>query len=199
MLNVNRDDATGFRLDTLITCKQHANPVTQGHDILTTRTDYINKYPSIIQTTSYNFTRTNTTGEVCVGVVKAPPIHSKNPAEHYSDIQMLSQMEDLLPVFHNQETSSPKEIDCIRVDGASDAHEIVQYYGTEWHINHGTVATLVTSRCSGSSYLDRVELQNGCLSLDHSNAFIPSTLGGSYIDPNTGKENLNLAIMAYNV
>ena len=81
---MNRDDATGFRLDTLTTCKQHANPVTQGHDILTTRTDYVNKYPSIIQTTSYNFTRTNTTGEVCVGVVKAPPIHSKNPAQHYS-------------------------------------------------------------------------------------------------------------------
>ena len=207
ILNVNRDDATGFRLDTLTTCKQHANPVTQGYDILTTRTDYVNKYPSIIQTTSYNFTCTNTTGEVCVGVVKAPPIHSKNPTQHYSDIQMLSQMEDLLPVFHNQETSSPKEIDCIRVDGASDegpAHEIVQYYWTEWHINHGKVATLITSRCSGSSYLNRVELQNGCLSLGHSNTFIPSTLGGSCIDPNTGKvdqtklkENLNLAITVY--
>ena len=207
ILNVNRDDATGFRLDTLTTCKQHANPVVQGQDILTTRTDYVNKYPSIIQTTSYNFTHTNTTGEVCVGVVKAPPVHCKNPAQHYSDLQMLSQMEDLIPVFHNLETNSPKEIDCIRVDGASDegpAHEVVQYYWTEWHINHGKTVTLVTSRCSGSSYLNRVELQNGCLSLGHSNTFIPSTLGGSCIDPHTGKvdqtklkENLNLAITAY--
>lgn len=38
-----------------------------------------------IQTSSYNFTRTNTTGEVCIGLVKAPPIHCKNPAQHYSD------------------------------------------------------------------------------------------------------------------
>ena len=34
ILNVNREDATGFRLDTLTTCKQHANPVVQGQDIL---------------------------------------------------------------------------------------------------------------------------------------------------------------------
>ena len=47
-------------------------------------------------------------------------------------------------------------------------------------------------------------IANGCLSLGHSNTFIPSTLGGSCIDPNTGKEdqtklkeNLNLAITAY--
>ena len=66
------------------------------------------------------------------------------------------------------------------------------------------VATLVTSRFSGSSYLNRVELQNGCLSLGHSNTFIPLTLGGSCIDKLTGKvdeeklkENLNLAIDAY--
>lgn len=70
---------------------------------------------------------------VCVGVVKAPPVHNKNPAQHYSDIQM-SQMEELLPVFHNQETNSPKEIDCIHVD---TAHEIVQYY---W--NHGKLQLL---------------------------------------------------------
>ena len=65
------------------------------------------------------------------------------------------------------------------------------------------VATLVTTR-SGSSYLNRVELQNGCLSLAHSNIFIPSTLAGSCIDQQTGKisqsklkENLDLAIDAY--
>ena len=49
-----------------------------------------------------------------------------------------------------------------------------------------------------------MELQNGCLSLGHSNTFIPSTLGGSCIDKLTRKineaklcENLNLAIDAY--
>ena len=69
LLNVNRDDATGFRLNTMTTCKQYSNPVVQGTDILTTRTDYVNRYPSVLQTTSYNLTRTTMTAEVCVGVV----------------------------------------------------------------------------------------------------------------------------------
>ena len=172
ILNINRDDATGFRLDTLTTCKQYTNPTVQGKEILTTRTDYVNKHPSVLQTTSYNFTQTNTTLEVCVGVVKAVPIHKKNPT-HFSDLLMLSV--ELQPVFHN------KEIDCIRVDGASDegsGHELVQYWWTEWHFLQKKVVTLVTTHCSGSSFLNRVELQNGCLSLGHSNTFIPSTLGG---------------------
>lgn len=35
---------------------------------------------------------------------------------------------------------------------------------------------MVTARSGGASYLNRVELQNGCLSLGHANIFIPSTL-----------------------
>ena len=65
---INRDDASGFRLDTLTTCKQHASPVVSGHEILTTRTDYVNKYPSVIQASSYNFSGTQTTQEMCAGV-----------------------------------------------------------------------------------------------------------------------------------
>ena len=175
--------------------------------ILTTRTDYVNQHPSIIQTTSYNFTGTNTTTEVCVGIVKAHPIHEKNTVQHYCDLVMLAEMDSLNAVFCNQETKCSKGIDCIRVDGASDegpSHEAVQYWWTEWHINQSKLATLVATRSSGSSYLNRVELQNGCLSLGHSNTFIPSTLGGSCTDPNTGRlnkdklvENLELAISAY--
>lgn len=140
--------------------------------------------PSILQTTSYNFTGTETTSEACVGVVKAIPVHHKNPAQHFADIEMLSTKENLAPVFHSKD-GIDKSIDCIRVDGSSDegpSHEVVQYYWTEWHINHNKVATLVTTRCSGSSYLNRVELQNGCLSLGHANTFIPSTLAGSSIE-----------------
>ena len=55
---INRDDASGYRLDTLFTNRQHRTPAVQGHQALTTHTDYVNKYPSIIQTTSYNFTGT---------------------------------------------------------------------------------------------------------------------------------------------
>lgn len=80
MLNMNRDDSTGFRLDTLTTCAQYATPGVQGQEVLTTRTDYVNKHPSVLQTTPYNFSKTSTTGEVCVGVVKASPLHQKNPA-----------------------------------------------------------------------------------------------------------------------
>lgn len=58
MANINRDDATGFRLDTMTTCKQYANPCYLGMDALTTRTDYVNKY--LLQVTSYNFTELTT-------------------------------------------------------------------------------------------------------------------------------------------
>lgn len=77
ILNVNRDDATSFRLDTLSTCKQYTTPTVQGKSTLTTRTDYVNRHSSVLQTTLYNFTATGTTSEVCVGVVKAVPIHKK--------------------------------------------------------------------------------------------------------------------------
>ena len=66
------------------------------------------------------------------------------------------------------------------------------------------VDTLITTRSSGSSYLNRAELQNGCFSLGHPSTFIPCTISGSYIDPETGtvnekklKQNLDLAIDAY--
>ena len=202
---INRDDASGFRLDTLTTCKQHPSPAVQGQDILTTRTDYVNKYRSIIQTTSYNFSATNTTTEMCVGVVKAEPLHYKNPAQHAADLEILQDKEELSCIFF--QNSQPKPFDCIRVDGASDegpSHEEVQFWWTARHMFQNKIATLITTRSSGASYLNRVELQNGCLALAHSNTFIPSTLGGSCMDPQTGKvsenklkENLSLAIDAY--
>ena len=45
-----------------------------------------------------------------------------------------------------------------------------------------TKVTLVITRSSGDSFLNRVELQNGCLSRGHSNLFIPSTLCGEPYD-----------------
>ena len=188
----------------MTTCKQYATPTVQGFDV-TTRTDYVNKHPSVLQTTSYNFTGTHTTAEICVGVVKAQPLHHKNSAQHASDLKMLSQKPELAIAFNSSTQNGPKIIDCIRVDGASDegpSHLEVQYWWTEWHVYNKKVATLVT-RSSGSSYLNRVELQNGCLSRGHANTFIPSTLGGSCVDPVSGsideqklKHNLDLAIEA---
>lgn len=159
ILNINRDDAAGFRLDTLTSCKQYATPVVSGNEVLTTRTDFVNRYPSVLQTTSYNFTKTNTTAEVCVGIVKAVPLHHKNPAQHFSDLVMLSETDTLQPVFQDKSSGVPKLVDCIRVDGATDegpAHESIQYWWTVWHITQSKAATLVTTRSSGSSYLNRV-------------------------------------------
>ena len=91
--------------------------------------------------------------------------------------------------------------------GATDeepSHEEVRFWWTARHLTRGNVVTLVSSRSSGCSYLNRVELQNGCLALGHSNLFIPSTLGGSVYNQETGlvdmnkvKENLDLAASVY--
>ena len=58
----------------------------------------------------------------------------------------------------------------------------MQFMWTERHVQRPTFVTLVTTRCSGDSFLNRVELQNGCLGRGHSNLFIPSTLNGETID-----------------
>ena len=82
------------------------------------------------------------------------------------------------------------------------SHEEVQYYWTERHLLRNKMATLVTTRSSGSSYLNRVELQNGCLSRGHSSTFIPSTLAGSCMDRSTIdmsklQDNMDSAIETY--
>ena len=120
---------------------------------------------------------------------------------------MLECKDELTSVFVNLETGLPKTVECVRVDGAVDegpSHDKVQFWWTQLHIAKERLATLVTTRSSGSSYLNRVELQNGCLSLGHANTFIPSTLSGSCMNPDTGavdeeslQRNLNLAISAY--
>ena len=93
---------------------------------------------------------------MCIGVVKAPGLHQKNPSQHAADLNMLCSTAELQPVFLNSETNMPKEIDCIRVDGAGDegpSHVEVQFYWSKHHIMQQKVATLVTTRSSGSSYL----------------------------------------------
>lgn len=178
IINVNRDDAAGYRLDTLAANKQYSTPTVKGSEVLTTHTDYINRYKSVLQTTSYNFTGIQTTLEYCAGVVKASPLFEKSPAQHAADINMLQNKPELQSVFL-QANGEPKSILCVRVDGAADegpSNEEVQFFWTLDHMLNGT-----TTQSSGSSFLNRVELQNGCLSRGHSNLFIPSTLNGSCI------------------
>ena len=104
--SVNRDDASGFRLDTMATHRLHRTPVVQGHQALTTYTDYVNSYPSLLHTTSYNFSGTETTAEVCVGMVKPSGIYPKNPAQHAADFAFIEKQPEVLPVFVNPLTES---------------------------------------------------------------------------------------------
>ena len=136
---------------------------------------------------------------MCVGVVKASGVYPKNPAQHAADIEFLQKQPELQVVFTDQQTNFPKSIVSIRVDGGSDkgrSHEEVQFFWTVHHINTPSVSTLVSAHNSGASYVNRVELQNGCQALAHANLFVPSTLGGYCLDSNTGKvhpeKNLNI-------
>ena len=113
------------------------------------------------------------------------------------------------PMLSNKEEYHPwtksKPVDCIRVDGAGDEgpiHLEVQFQWTEWHLSQGKTATMVTTRHSGGSYLNRVEMQNGCLALGQSNLFIPSALTGPNmtdkgLDTEKLSENLNAAVDVY--
>ena len=182
IVNLGRDDQAGFRLDTMTTHKLHSTLSIKGSEPLTTYTDYVNKYPSTLQTTSYNFSGTDSTGEICCGVVKATPLHWKNVAQHFADLKEVEEKDSVRPAFINPITQEKKKIECIRVDGAfheGPPHKEVQYWWTRRHLEVETVVTLVSSRNSGASFRNRVELQNGCLALGHTNLFIPSTLNGS--------------------
>ena len=164
--------------------------MVQGSETKTTYTDYVPKYKAVIQTTSYNFSKTETTLELCAGVVKPVGLFLKNPMQHALDLEMLEESAELKSAFINPLTNQRKLFECIRVDGAADegpSHEEVQFVWTARHIVKATQVTLVTARNSGSSYLNRVELQNGCLALTHANLFIPSTLGGTCTE--SGKVN----------
>ena len=169
---LNRDDQAGFRLDTTYTHKQQKATCLSETPELTTRTDYVNKYSSVLQTTSYMFMGTKNTAEKCIGVVKAHHLYEKTPTQHFCDFKMLREMEELDPWMKE------KPVHCVRVDGAGDEgplHKEVQFRWTMLHISEGTECTVATTRHSGGSYLNRVGLQNGSLAVAQSNLFIPST------------------------
>lgn len=156
ILLLNRDDQAGFRLDSTFTHKSMPSLNADGPTI-TTHTDFLNKHQTQLQTTSYNFTQTKTMSEVCIGVVKASGVHHKNPAQHAADLDVLQSMDHVKPVFLHEDSGKAKEIECIRVDGASDegpSHTEVQFLWTERHINRPTKVTLVTTRSSGDSFLN---------------------------------------------
>lgn len=74
---INRDDASGFRLDTTYTHKQHKAVSDISNPEKTTQTDYVNKYSSVLQTTSYMILPTKTTCQATAGIVKPHMVFPK--------------------------------------------------------------------------------------------------------------------------
>ena len=163
-LILNRDDLSVFRLDSMVTHNKAGTQQINGAPALTTKTDYQASYPNKLQTTSYNFTGTNNTGELCGGVVKAVPLHYKNPAQHLADLEMLENEAHFEPAFVAKDRKK-KQIECMRTDSGADeapCYDEVQFWWTKRHFDKPTIVKLVTSRQSGGSNLNHVELQNEC-------------------------------------
>lgn len=145
----------------------------------------------LCQSPSYmcNFTGTKTTKEMCAGVVKAAKVFPKKTT--CTALWWSSNALRTTKICHHflHRHWIPKQIECIHVDRATDegpSHEEVKYWWTVRHLVYKRLVTLVSCHSSGSSYLNRVELLNGSLALGHTNLFIPSTLGGSPYNPDTG-------------
>lgn len=151
------------------------------------------------------FLPTSSTPASCIGVVKPHVLYDKNPCQHMADLNMLGKQDENAALFKRMSDGKPKDMWFVRVDGASDegpSHKEVQFLWTEKHTQEGHAFTAVTTRHSGGSYLNPVELMNGCLAVAHSNCFIPSTLGGPVnsengIDTEQLKHNLDLATDVY--
>ena len=104
VMYVNRDDAAGFRLDTMSTHR------LQGKESLTTQTDFVNYYPSLLPTSLYNFAKTGTTVALCAGIVKASGLYSKNAAQHAADIKMLEELPQIYPNFNSRSQIKIKKL-----------------------------------------------------------------------------------------
>ena len=96
-------------------------------------------------------------------------VYRQYPAAYWTGIllNMLEFEDSVKPEFINPLTGQQKLIECIRVDGYTDEgvlHLEVQFWWTLRHFQKPTFVTLVTARNSGASFLNQVELQNGCLS-----------------------------------
>lgn len=78
---------------------------------LTTRTDFVNSYTALLQTSSYLFMETDTTPKACVGKVKLHVLYDKSPTQYMADIQMLEKKE-LSSVFKLRD-DEPKKTWCV--------------------------------------------------------------------------------------
>ena len=85
MVNLNRDNAAGFRLD-ILTTYSHLHPQYLQHAQIT--------WTSIHRYTCYNFSSTGIT----------PELHQNNPGQHAADLEILEEKQELFIVFINAST-----------------------------------------------------------------------------------------------
>ena len=115
-----------------------------------------------------SWTDTKDTGQVSVGMVKAPgALHEMTATQHPADLYSLKEKPENGCVFSREDRH-----DCIRVDGGADegpSHLEVQFRWTEWHLIEGREFTLVTTRNCDASCFNLVELQNGVAGRAHAN------------------------------
>ena len=123
---LNRDDAAGFCLDTTYTHKQYKTMSLKDNPEVTTRTNYVNKYKSVLQTSMHLIMETQNRTQKVLGVVKAHQLYPKDPSQHMADLYIMCKLEDFTADMR-------KPVDCIRVDEASDegpTHIEVQFVWT---------------------------------------------------------------------
>ena len=91
---------------------------------------------------------------MCAGIVKVSLVHEKSPTQHMADLLML---EEKVQGGFNM-LFKDKDTEFVHVDGATDegpSHVEVQFLWSERHLKKGRILTMITSRCSGDSHLNR--------------------------------------------
>ena len=83
----------GF-LDTTYTHKLYKSVSLKDTPEVTTRTDYVNKYKSVLQTLMHLMMETETTPQKVLGIVKPHQLHPKDPSQHMADLYMMTRMAD---------------------------------------------------------------------------------------------------------
>ena len=66
---------------------------------VTTRAGFLSKCPAQLQTTSNNFHKTETTVDICIGVVKASQLHEKSFSQHSDDLLAVEALSIAKPLF----------------------------------------------------------------------------------------------------
>ena len=92
--------------------------------------------------------------EICSGIVKAVPLHSKNPAHISTILNEIETYPNVQPAFFNCLTGERKTGVCVRVGGGHDkgpTHKEVQFWWTCYHLNKASQVLILITRDSGTS------------------------------------------------